>query len=107
MPPLIIYFVGFVAVVLYLLLPVWLAVPVVIVLVLVALFRFRHLGHLRQNRERLDRVDSTPGVPPASDADDEPADPVADHPVARPAGWETRDTADLKVCVTKEPPATS
>ena len=51
MPPLIIYSIGVIAVILYVLLPWWLSVPAMVAMVLFALFRLRHLGRARSRFE--------------------------------------------------------
>jgi hypothetical protein len=79
MPPLIIYFVGFVAVLLYFLLPLWLAAPIAIALVLIALFRLRKLGRARQQRDELDQTGAVLPIAGDNSENNTPAKPGSDE----------------------------
>ena len=62
MPPLIVFIVGLTATVLFMTLPLWLALTLVVGIVCVALFRLRHLARLRE------RPGLPPGVRPREDS---------------------------------------
>ena len=58
MPPLIVFIMGLVAMILFMTVSVWLAVVIVVVLVFTCLLRIRHLGRSRPPRDGTPQVDS-------------------------------------------------